>query len=107
MKRRSVVNHPTRSSSQTTCYVVAYDIPDDKRRRKIHKLLLGYGEWTQYSVFECFLTRKDFVLLQAKLAQHLVAATDSMRFYPLCATCVRKVETAGGPPPADVLVFIV
>lgn len=93
--------------NQTTCYVVAYDIPDDKRRAKIHKLLLGYGKWTQYSLFECFLTRKDMVLLQAKLAQHLVAATDSVRFYPLCASCVSKVETVGGPPPADAVLFVV
>ena len=40
---------------QTTCYVIAYDIPDDKRRTKVHKILLGYGKWTQYSLFECFL----------------------------------------------------
>lgn len=96
-----------RSSSERTCYVVAYDIPDDKRRRKIHQILLGYGTWTQYSVFECFLTRKDLVLLHARLGPHLVAATDSVRFYPLCAACVRKVETVGGPLPTDVPVFIV
>jgi CRISPR-associated protein Cas2 len=46
-----------RASNQTTCYVIAYDIPDDKRRTKVHKILLGYGKWTQYSLFECFLTR--------------------------------------------------
>ena len=97
----------TRTSNQSTCYVIAYDIPDDKRRTKVHKLLLGYGKWTQYSLFECFLTRKDLVLLQAKLAQHLVAAQDSVRFYALCADCVRRVETVGGPPPADQVLFLV
>jgi len=97
----------SRTSKQSTCYVIAYDIPDDKRRTKVHKLLLGYGKWTQYSLFECFLTRKDLVLLQAKLAQHLVAAQDSVRFYALCADCVRRVETVGGPPPADQVLFIV
>lgn len=45
-------------NSQTTCYVIAYDIPDDKRRTKVHKLLSGFGKWTQYSLFECFLTKK-------------------------------------------------
>ena len=97
----------SRTSNQSTCYVIAYDIPDDKRRTKVHKLLLGYGKWTQYSLFECFLTRKDLVLLQAKLAQHLVAAQDSVRFYPLCAICVSKVETVGGPPPKETLLFVV
>ena len=93
--------------SQTTCYVIAYDIPDDKRRTKIHKILLGYGKWTQYSLFECFLSRKELVLLQAKLADHLVAQQDSVRFYPLCANCVSKVATVGGPPPADDVLFLV
>jgi CRISPR-associated protein Cas2 len=97
----------SRISSQPTCYVVAYDIPDDKRRKNIHKLLLGYGKWTQYSLFECFLTRKELVLLQAKLEQHLDAVRDSVRFYPLCANCVSKVETIGGPPPANDVLFVV
>src|SRR5947209_18619181 len=93
--------------SQSTCYVIAYDIPDDKRRTKVHKILLGYGKWTQYSLFECFLTRKELLLLQSKLKEHLVAVQDSVRFYPLCANCVSKVETVGGPPPKEATLFIV
>ena len=97
----------TRASNQTSCYVIAYDIPDDKRRTKVHKILLGYGKWTQYSLFECFLSRKELVLLRSKLTEHLVAREDSVRFYPLCANCVSKVETVGGPPPSETHVFIV
>ena len=95
------------ASSQTTCYVIAYDIPDDRRRTKVHKILLGFGKWTQYSLFECFLTRKQQVLLRSKLAEHLEARQDSVRFYPLCANCVGKVETIGRPPPQDALLFVV
>lgn len=95
------------TGSQTTCYVIAYDIPDDKRRTKVHKLLLGFGKWTQYSLFECFLTKKELVLLRSKLAEHLEAARDSVRFYPLCASCLAKVETVGGPLPAEDLLFVV
>lgn len=95
------------ASTDTTCYVVAYDIPSDKRRTKIHKILLGYGKWTQYSLFECFLTKKQLLLLRSKLEEHLVAEQDSVRFYPLCTNCVSKVETVGGTPPADQVLFIV
>jgi CRISPR-associated protein Cas2 len=95
------------TGNQTTCYVIAYDIPDDKRRTKIHKILLGFGEWTQYSLFECFLTRKELVLLRSRLAEHLMDKQDSVRFYPLCANCVERVETVGGPPPAEKVLFIV
>ena len=94
-------------SSQTACYVIAYDIPDDRRRTKVHKILLGFGKWTQYSLFECFLTRKQLVLLRSKLAEHLMEQQDSVRFYPLCANCVERVETVGGPPPVDELLFVV
>jgi len=95
------------ASSQTTCYVIAYDIPDDRRRTKVHKILLGFGKWTQYSLFECFLTRKKQVLLRSKLAEHLEARQDSVRFYPLCADCLGRVETVGGPLPTEELLFIV
>ena len=101
------MRNQTRASNQITCYVIAYDIPDDKRRTKVHKVLLGYGKWTQYSLFECFLTRKQLVLLRSKLTDHLVAKEDSVRFYPLCANCVSKVETVGDPPPSDTVLFIV
>ncbi|HLZ80136.1 MAG TPA: CRISPR-associated endonuclease Cas2 [Ktedonobacteraceae bacterium] len=95
------------SSAQTMCYIIAYDIPDDRRRTKIHKILSGFGKWTQYSLFECFLSKKELILLKSKLAKHLEDQQDSVRFYPLCASCVEKVETVGGEPPAEDIVFIV
>ena len=102
-----MMSNTARIRSQSTCYVIAYDIPDDKRRTKIHQVLLGFGKWTQYSLFECFLSRKELILLRSKLEEHLVAKEDSVRFYPLCANCVSRVETVGGPPPSEPPVFIV
>jgi CRISPR-associated protein Cas2 len=96
-----------RNQAQTTCYVIAYDIPEDKRRTKVHKILCGFGKWTQYSLFECFLNKKELVLLKAKLAKHLNEAEDSVRFYPLCGACVTKVETVGGEKPKEEVVFII
>ena len=101
------MRNKAKTNSQTTCYVIAYDIPDDKRRTKVHKLLSGFGKWTQFSLFECFLSKKELILLRSKLAEHLEAAQDSVRFYPLCANCLDKVETVGGPLPAEDLLFLV
>jgi CRISPR-associated protein Cas2 len=95
------------NTTKTTCYVIAYDIPNDKRRTRIHKLLLGFGKWTQYSLFECFLTKKELVLLRSKLAEHLIEKEDSVRFYPLCASCLNNVETVGGPLPTEEILFVV
>lgn len=41
-------------------YVICYDIPDDKRRKKISDLLEVYGSRVQYSVFECVLNSKQY-----------------------------------------------
>lgn len=48
-------------------YLVTYDIADAKRLRKIHKLLRGYGEWLQYSIFQCQLSPMDRAELMAEL----------------------------------------
>lgn len=90
-----------RRDPQRTLYVIAYDIPSNKRRTKVHKLLRGAGEWTQYSLFECYLTGKELLTLQHRLEQVLDAETDSVRFYPLCATCASKVNTIGSEKPRE------
>lgn len=49
-------------------YVLAtYDITDDRRLRKMFRLLRGYGDHIQYSVFLCQLTDKDIVVLKEKI----------------------------------------
>lgn len=95
------------SATQSTLYIIAYDIPDDRRRTKVYKILSGFGTWTQYSLFECFLSKKELVQLRVKLAKHLKDTHDSVRFYPLCASCVEKVETVGGSPPHEDKAYIV
>jgi len=39
-------------------YLVTYDISDSKRWRAIYELMNGYGEWLQFSVFQCRLSRR-------------------------------------------------
>ena len=57
-------------------YIVTYDIADDKRWRAIYKLMHGYGEWMQLSVFQCRLTRSRHVELMARLAEVISNADD-------------------------------
>ena len=47
--------------------VISYDISEDKRRTKIHKILKSYGQWVQYSVFECQLTETQYAKLRSRL----------------------------------------
>jgi len=46
---------------------VAYDIADDTRLRHMFRLLRGYGDHVQYSVFLCQLSEKDKVVLMEKI----------------------------------------
>ncbi|SDX25094.1 CRISPR-associated endonuclease Cas2 [Thiocapsa roseopersicina] len=48
-------------------YIVAYDISDQKRWRRVFKLMKGFGEWMQLSVFQCRLTPKQHAELIALL----------------------------------------
>jgi CRISPR-associated protein Cas2 len=90
-----------RGVRQSTLYVIAYDIPDDKRRTKIHKVLKGFGEWTEFSLFECFLTKKELLQMRAKLDKYLDSRTDRVRIYMICDTCLAKIDTVGIPEPVE------
>ena len=77
-------------------YVVSYDIASDRTRRKLAKLLEGYGVRIQYSVFECRLTEKRF----QKMYQDVFEITEnvqdgSVRIYMLCKNCESKTVTIG------------
>jgi CRISPR-associated protein Cas2 len=80
--------------------IVAYDISNDRRRTKVHKTLKSYGEWTQFSLFECRLTEKDYTKLRLRLEKLLNPETDAVRFYFICGNCEGKVESMGKSLPA-------
>jgi CRISPR-associated protein Cas2 len=50
-------------------YIVTYDIGDPKRWRAVFKLLHGYGEWAQLSVFQCRLSPRRHAEMIATLDQ--------------------------------------
>lgn len=48
-------------------YMVVYDIGDEKRWRRVFRLMKGFGEWVQLSVFQCRLTAQQHAELIALL----------------------------------------
>ena len=95
--------------------LVTYDVTDDRRRRRVAKLLEGYGRRVQRSVFECNLTKAQFQKLRQRL-EHLRAGsreagpenrqnqqradaaaqeTFSIRCYRLCASCTQRIALLG------------
>lgn len=87
--------------------VISYDIKSDSRRTKMYKALKDYGDWVQYSVFECDLKEQELLKLRHRLDNLLDReAGDSIRYYPLCAECRRKIERDGGVMPRDLSTVI-
>jgi CRISPR-associated protein Cas2 len=75
--------------------VMVYDIPNDKRRAKVAKLLESLGERVQYSVFELYLTRPELERLIKRMRKIIAEKEDSIRIYDLCETCRGKITWLG------------
>ncbi|MBF2050588.1 CRISPR-associated endonuclease Cas2 [Leptolyngbya sp. NK1-12] len=94
----------------TLFYLIIYDLPDtkaaNKRRTRLHKLLSGYGQWTQYSVFECFLTAVQFAKLQIQIETIIKLDEDSVRIYILDAGAVKRTLTYGSEKPRQTTAII-
>ncbi|MEL7502293.1 MAG: CRISPR-associated endonuclease Cas2 [Cyanobacteria bacterium J06554_6] len=72
-------------------YLVCYDIRCQKRWRKAYKLLQGYGESVQLSIFRCRLSQRDREKLRWELAQ-ILTKEDDLLMVGLCNRCVERVE---------------
>lgn len=68
-------------------YVIAYDIPDDRRRSKLAGELENWGTRAQGSVFECDLDTERANLLIERLRK-MTADEDDLRVYQLCRSCL-------------------
>jgi CRISPR-associated protein Cas2 len=91
-------------------YIVAYDISDPKRLRKVARCCEDYGVRKQLSVFLCRLSATDFVKLRSRLYDLLNLDEDQVLFIPLCARCVGQIESMGRPTEAhdarDVVIVV-
>ncbi len=76
-------------------YAISYDISDDRVRYRTTKVLLEFGYRVQESVFEGFLSKDAVAELKGKIEKIIDRETDSVRLYPLCRDCEKKVEIMG------------
>jgi len=88
-------------------YVVCYDIPETKRRTKLRKSLLRFGNPKQYSVFECDLAPRELERLKKTIKAIISLEEDNVRIYPLCERCLDSVEFFGGKPFEKAEIFYV
>ncbi len=85
-------------------YIVTYDIADDRRWRRVFKLMHGYGEWLQLSVFQCRLTRVRHAELANRLGSTIAHAEDHVLIVDLGAAeqVTPRVSSLGKRPFAAV-----
>jgi CRISPR-associated protein Cas2 len=78
-------------------YIVTYDIADARRWRAVFKLMHGYGEWLQLSVFQCRLSRARHVDLLAKLHGAISQSDDHVMVIDvgIAENCEPRVHSLG------------
>ena len=64
-------------------YIVTYDVCDAKRLRKVFKLMRGYGDHLQYSVFRCELSDRERAELVSRVSDVIKPKEDQVLLFPL------------------------
>ncbi|MEM6731402.1 MAG: CRISPR-associated endonuclease Cas2 [Myxococcota bacterium] len=81
-------------------FIVSYDICDPKRLRRVHKVMKGFGDALQYSVFICDLSPMARVKCETSLRAEINEREDQVLFINIGKTSGRgkvAVEALGIP----------
>ena len=82
-------------------YIICYDIAHDRRRRRLTKVLEGYGHRLHESAFQARLRPAQLARLNQRVAALLDLQTDRLTIYPLCGRDQPDRLHIGDPPHAD------
>ncbi|MGH7038205.1 MAG: CRISPR-associated endonuclease Cas2 [Stellaceae bacterium] len=78
-------------------YLVAYDVTSPRRWRRVYRLLQGYGEWVQLSLFQCRLDRFRRRRLESELAQLIDMRRDRVLIARVAPGGERPLASLGPP----------
>ena len=70
-------------------YLATYDIGDNRRRRRVARVLQEYGQRIQWSVFEVDLEPQEVAELRSRLGP-VLGKKDAFEIIPIDATGNRK-----------------
>ncbi len=94
------------SDTARTLFLVCYDVRDDRRRRRIHRFLLGYRVGGQKSFCECWLTAAELGALHRRLAEMLDADEDRAHVFQLDPRLPRDLLGRATPPALDLFLVV-
>lgn len=64
-------------------YLAAYDIRDERRLRRVHKVMKAFGWSMQYSVFICDLDQIELIDLKLAIAEEIDHSSDCVALIDL------------------------
>jgi len=76
-------------------FLILYDITDDRRRTRLHKLLESFGAGFQLSVFEARLSEMQRIRLEHGIKRVINKEEDKVAVVKLCQNCLRTVSLIG------------
>jgi CRISPR-associated protein Cas2 len=76
-------------------WIIAYDIADPKRLRRVAKHLEGVGSRLQHSVFECSTPAWQNGTLRTALCKYIEVGADALSSYAQCPACRDKSTWQG------------
>jgi len=75
--------------------LLAYDVADPQRLRRVARVCEGYGQRVQRSVFELHLRPGQLAELQGRLRALLNPRFDKVRYWYLCAADREDIQVEG------------
>ena len=85
-------------------FVVSYDISCPRRLRRVYRLMRGWGDHIQLSVFRCELNARELVELRARLSEIIHTHEDQVLFVDVGPvdgrghTAIRAIGKLYAPP---------
>lgn len=83
------------AGSKLMLLIIAYDISDPKRLKKVADCCEDFGLRVQYSVFECHLEADVFERFWKRLVSCIDSEEDRLVAYPMHGANIRKIRSAG------------
>lgn len=75
-------------------HLFMYDVSDDKRRTKVHKVLSSWGEPLQFSIFSVRCTARELERVRVELTR-CMEDEDRLAVVRLCDGCASRVTIQG------------
>lgn len=94
-----------------TRYLLAYDIRDPRRLRRVHQVAKAWGYPLQYSVFVCDLTRAELLMMKSDFRAEMNTVEDSVGIFDLGPAtgrglrCIEFIGTRRDLPDGDAQVW--